>query len=390
MIVQPAKRIQTVEEYYFSTKLREIEAMRQRGVEVINLGIGSPDLPPPAETIRELIAQSREDQNHAYQSYRGIPAFRLALANWYARYYQVELDPEQEILPLMGSKEGIMHIAMTFLEPGGEALVPDPGYPTYAAASKLAGASVRTYALQAELGWMPDLEALRQTDLSRVKIMWVNYPHMPTGTNGHPELFRQLVTFAKEHQLLLVNDNPYSFILNEQPRSIFSTPGAKEVALELNSLSKSFNMAGWRIGCLCGASEYLQEVLRFKSNMDSGMFKPAQLAAVKALELDEGWFRSINDVYAARRARALELFDDLNCRVQPGQVGMFLWAAVPKSYADGNAFSDEILSRAGVFLTPGGIFGEQGRGYVRLSLCSSEAVLGQAQFRLQGSIKIAG
>jgi LL-diaminopimelate aminotransferase len=320
MIIQPAGRIQSVQEYYFSRKLREIAELRKAGKPILNLGIGSPDLPPSQEVIEEMVLHARERNSHAYQSYQGIPELRLALADWYVQNYQVEVDAASEILPLMGSKEGIMHISMSFLEEGDQVLVPDPGYPTYRAVALLTGAEVIDYPLSAGQQWQPDFEWLRRQDLSRVKIMWVNYPHMPTGAKASKQLFQDLVDFAREQQLLVVNDNPYSFILNDQPLSIFSADGAKEVALELNSLSKSHNMAGWRIGCMVGKQEYLEQVMRFKSNMDSGMFRPAQMAAVKALQLDAGWYEQLNKVYRLRQQQVFEMMQTLDVplkRIRP-------------------------------------------------------------------------
>mgnify|MGYP006284920039 FL=1 len=357
--------------------------MRAAGKEVLNLGIGSPDLPPAQETIDELIAQSREKNNHAYQSYVGVPELRQSFSNWYQQWYGVSLDANTEILPLIGSKEGIMHISMTYLEEGDEALVPNPGYPTYRSASQLAGATVVEYHLQEANGWLPDLQALAQQDLSRVKIMWVNYPHMPTGSQATAAFFTELIAFARAYNILIVNDNPYSFILNDNPTSILSVSGAKDVAIELNSLSKSHNMAGWRIGMLAGRREFLQEILKFKSNMDSGMFKPAQMAAVRALAQPKTWYDSLNAVYRERRGKVFELLDLLDCTYPTDQVGLFIWARVPAAYRDGYELSDEVLYNAHVFLTPGGVFGSQGDDYIRISLCSDGAVLDEAIRRIK-------
>lgn len=381
--IKTAKRLESIQEYYFSKKLREIAEMRAVGKDVLNLGIGSPDLPPAQETIDELVLQSRERNNHAYQSYVGVPELRQAFSTWYQQWYGVSLDANTEILPLIGSKEGIMHISMTYLEEGDEVLVPNPGYPTYRSASQLAGARVVEYDLQEANGWLPNLQTLARQDLSRVKIMWVNYPHMPTGSQASEAFFTELIAFAKAYNILIVNDNPYSFILNENPKSILCVPGAKDVALELNSLSKSHNMAGWRIGMLAGRKEFLQDVLRFKSNMDSGMFKPAQMAAVRALAQPKDWYDSLNAVYRERRGKVFELLDMLECVYPTDQVGMFVWARVPAEYRDGYELSDEVLYNAHVFLTPGGIFGSQGDGYIRISLCSDGAVLDEAIRRIQ-------
>ena len=380
--IATASRLGTVEEYYFSTKLKEIASLRAVGIPVINLGIGSPDLAPSAATIQALRESAENPANHAYQSYQGIPALRQAFANFYAKHYGVSVDWNQEILPLIGSKEGIMHIAMAYLEPGDETLIPNPGYPTYQAACALAGATVRTYELAEEGNWLPDLEALGQQDLSRVKIMWVNYPHMPTGAKADTGFFTRLRDFAIQHNILLVNDNPYSFILNEQPMSMLSIPGMKEVAIELNSLSKSHNMAGWRIGAAIGKAAFLQPVMKFKSNMDSGMFLPLQEAAAKALEADSTWFENQNTLYQERQKLVFQLMDIVGCRYDSAQTGMFVWAKVPDKYASGYALSDKILAENAVFITPGGIFGTQGNDYVRISLCAKEDVFKEAIERI--------
>ncbi|WP_316818137.1 pyridoxal phosphate-dependent aminotransferase [Pedobacter nyackensis] len=377
-----AKRLEGISEYYFSQKLREIESLNKEGKNIINLGIGSPDLPPHPDVIRTLQEEAAKPTVHGYQGYKGIPALRQAFADWYKQWYQVTLDPDTEVLPLLGSKEGIMHICMTYLNEGDEALIPDPGYPTYGSAVKLAGGKPVNYLLQEEKNWYPDLEALAATDLSKVKLMFVNYPHMPTGQQVSAGLFENLVSFAKAHQILLVHDNPYSFILNDNPVSLMSVPGAKEIALELNSLSKSHNMAGWRIGMLCGSKERIEEVLRFKSNMDSGMFMPLQLAAVKALSLGADWYSDINSIYAERRAKVYQILDLLNCRYELTQVGLFVWAKIPDHYEDAYVLSDEILYGANVFLTPGGIFGSQGNRHIRISLCGDLSRFEQAITRI--------
>lgn len=382
-IINTARRLEGINEYYFSQKLREIAQMRAQGAQVINLGIGSPDLPPAETTLRTLTDQSLQPQNHAYQSYNGIPELRQAFADWYRQWFGVTLDPNSEILPLIGSKEGIMHIAMTYLEAGDEALTPNPGYPTYRSASMLAGASIREYKLHEANGWLPNLDALAAQDLSQVKLMWLNYPHMPSGAVAPGNFFQELVDFAHEHRILLVNDNPYAFILNENLSSLLSVPGAKEVALELNSLSKSHNMAGWRVGMLAGRADYLQDVIRFKSNMDSGMFKPMQMAAAEALRAPLEWYRSLNAIYIERRDLVQQLFDLLGCSYQPSQVGLFVWGSIPDRYADGYALSDELLYGAHVFITPGGIFGSQGDGYIRVSLCNRREILEEAIDRVK-------
>ncbi|PUZ26394.1 aminotransferase [Chitinophaga parva] len=382
-MITVAKRLQGTQEYYFSRKLREIDQLNAEGKAVINLGIGSPDLPPHASVIEALNTQAHRPDTHAYQGYKGIPALRKAIADWYLRFYNVTLQPDTEVLPLIGSKEGIMHICMTYLQEGDEALVPNPGYPTYRSAVELSGARVVDYDLTEAHHWLPDLDALGRSDLSKVKLMWVNYPHMPTGARADTAFFEKLVAFGKQHNILICHDNPYSFILNDQPQSLLAVPGAKDVVLELNSLSKSSNMAGWRVGMLVGKEEYITEVLRFKSNMDSGMFQPVQAAAVKALELGKDWYDALNTIYAGRRKKVMELLDVLGCQYDPQQVGLFVWAKIPAGYADGYAVSDEVLQKAFVFITPGGIFGTNGNGYIRVSLCKDEKVFEEAISRIK-------
>lgn len=368
---RPASRLDGIAEYYFAGKLREIAQMRQAGHPVLNLGIGSPDLPPAPSVVAALQTAADDPTAHAYQPYTGIPALRNAWAAWYRHWYGVTLDPQTEILPLIGSKEGIVHVAMTFLEAGDIALVPNPGYPAYRAASLLAGAEVQYYDLHASNGWLPDLNALEKTDLSRVKVMWVNYPHMPTGAMATPEVFQNLVDFGLRHHILIVNDNPYSFILNDHPISILAARGAAETALELNSLSKSHNLAGWRVGMVAGHAEHLQAILRFKSNMDSGQFQPVQLAAIRALELPDSWYLELNNTYRERQKHAFVILEALGCSFDREQQGMFVWAKIPQGYTDGYELSDKLLYGAHVFLTPGGIFGDAGKQYIRISLCSS-------------------
>src|ERR1700722_12795225 len=383
--MKTAKRLDGIGEYYFSQKLREIDELNRQGKNVINLGIGSPDLPPHPDVIRVLQEESAKPNVHAYQSYKGSPVLRNAIASWYRQWYGVELNPDTEILPLIGSKEGIMHICMTYLDEGDGALVPNPGYPTYRSAVKLAGGTCVDYSLTAESGWYPDFEELERLVVGhgRIKLMWVNYPHMPTGKLPDRGLFEQLVAFGKKHGILICHDNPYSFILNETPMSLLAVPGAKETVIELNSLSKSQNMAGWRVGTLVGAKERVDEALRFKSNMDSGMFLPVQLAAAKALSLGKDWYDSVNAVYRDRRGKVFELLELLGCAFSRDQVGMFVWAKIPAAYADGYALSDRVLQDAGVFITPGGIFGPAGEGYVRVSLCSTTARLQESIDRIQ-------
>ncbi len=398
-LITTAKRLEGIGEYYFSMKLREIDELNRQGKNVINLGIGSPDLPPHPDVIRVLQEESAKPNVHAYQSYKGSPVLRNAIADWYKQWYGVELNPDTEILPLIGSKEGIMHICMTYLNEGDGALVPNPGYPTYRSAVKLAGGECVDYALTAEKGWYPDLEELEQVVVSRraaslgggvgpIKVMWVNYPHMPTGQLPDRGLFEKLVAFGKKHDILICHDNPYSFILNDQPMSLLSVPGAKEVVIELNSLSKSQNMAGWRVGTLSGAKERIDEVLRFKSNMDSGMFLPVQLAAAKALSLGKDWYDSVNAVYRERRDFVFGLLELLECEFSRDQVGMFVWAKIPAGYKDGFELSDKVLHGAAVFITPGGIFGPAGHGYVRVSLCSTKEKLQESIKRIKSIINV--
>jgi LL-diaminopimelate aminotransferase len=374
-MIQTSKRLEGIGEFYFSQKLREIEELNKQGRNIINLGIGSPDLPPHPDVIKTLQEESAKSNVHAYQGYKGTPALRKAISTWYNTWYNVSLNPDTEILPLIGSKEGIMHICMTYLNEGDEALIPNPGYPTYSSAVKLSGGKPVTYELTAAHNWEPDFETLEKKDLTKVKLMWVNYPQMPTGQLPSTALFEKLVAFGKKHNILICHDNPYSFILNETPLSLLSVDGAKDVVVELNSLSKSQNMAGWRVGTLCGAKERIEEVLRFKSNMDSGMFLPVQLAAAKALSLGKDWYDSINAVYRKRRNKVFELLELLQCSFSKDQVGMFVWASMPAGYKNCYEVSDEILYNANVFITPGGIFGSAGEHYIRVSLCSTEEKL---------------
>ena len=382
-----ANRLDGIGEYYFSQKLREIDTLNKAGKQVINLGIGSPDLPPHPSVIETLHEQSLKPNQHAYQNYKGSPILRQAISNWYSKWFAVQLNADTEILPLIGSKEGIMHICMTYLNEGDSVLIPNPGYPTYRSAAKIAGANVVEYSLVKEKNWFPDFEEIEKNDLTKAKLMFVNYPQMPTGQLPTKEMFEQLVAFATKHSILLVHDNPYSFILNDQPMSLLTVPGAKEVAIELNSLSKSHNMAGWRIGMLVGNEKRINEVLRFKSNMDSGMFLPVQLAAAKALELGQDWHDEVNQVYRIRRERVFELLQLLKCEFDNKQAGMFVWASIPVQYKDGYELSDQVLNQANVFITPGGIFGSAGNHYVRVSLCSTEEKIKEAIERIKASIK---
>ncbi|HUQ66435.1 MAG TPA: aminotransferase class I/II-fold pyridoxal phosphate-dependent enzyme [Flavitalea sp.] len=378
-----SSRLNGIGEYYFSQKLREIAKLNAEGRNIINLGIGSPDLPPPPDVIKVLHEESAKPNVHGYQGYKGVPELRNAFASWYSKWYNVSLDPETEILPLIGSKEGIMHICMTYLNHGDLALVPDPGYPTYSSAVKLAGGDCITYELKQENNWQPDFTAIQNKLSGKVKLMFVNYPHMPTGQLPDLQLFENIIALGKKHNILIVHDNPYSFILNDKPMSILSVDGAKEVAVELNSLSKSHNMAGWRVGVLCGAKEKIDDVLRFKSNMDSGMFLPLQLAAAKALQLDNEWHNQLNKTYSARKKLVTDLLEVINCKIAPEQAGLFVWASIPSSYKDCYELSDEILYGTNVFITPGGIFGKAGERYVRVSLCCTEEKLKLATGRVQ-------
>jgi len=381
--MEPSKRLEGVGEYYFSQKLREIDDMNKVGKQVINLGIGSPDLPPHPDVIKTLQEEAAKPNTHAYQNYKGSPILRNAISKWYKRWYDVELNPDSEILPLIGSKEGIMHVCMTYINTGDVVLIPDPGYPTYKSAATIAGANVVPYTLKEENNWFPDFNELEKTDLKNVKLMFVNYPQMPTGQLSTKDMFEQLIEFAKKHNILLCHDNPYSFILNKTPMSLLSVDGAKDVAIELNSLSKSHNMAGWRVGMLCGKKERIDEILRFKSNMDSGMFLPVQLAAAKALELEQDWHDQLNEVYSRRREKVFELLQLLGCEFDRDQAGLFVWASIPATFKDGYELSDSVLQKSSVFITPGGIFGKGGSKYIRVSLCATEEKISEAIQRIK-------
>lgn len=382
-----SNRLEGIGEYYFATKLREIAELNKAGKQIINLGIGSPDLPPHPDVIKTLQEEAAKDNVHAYQSYNGSPVLREAIAEWYKKYYEVDnIDPAKEILPLLGSKEGIMHICMTYLNQGDQVLIPNPGYPTYTSAVKLAGGTPLYYELTAENNWAPDFDSLEKSDLSKVKLMWVNYPQMPTGQQPNKSLFEKLVAFGKQHHILICHDNPYAFILNDHPESLLAVKGAKEVVIELNSLSKSQNMAGWRVGMLIAGEDRVNEILRFKSNMDSGMFLPVQLAAAKALSLDQSWYDSVNKIYTERREKVYELLDLLDCTFSKTQVGMFVWAKIPAIYKDGYALSDKVLYDANVFITPGGIFGTAGNHYIRVSLCGSMEKFNEAIKRVKACV----
>lgn len=388
MIIKAAKRTESVREYYFSMKLKEIARMNAERLAigdepVINLGIGSPDGMPPTEATDALCESARQPGNHAYQSYIGLPELRSAFAGWYARWYGVELDPATEIQPLVGSKEAILLISLAFLDKGDKVLVPDPGYPTYSSASKLVEADIVTYDLCEENGWWPDFDALEKMDLEGVKIMWTNYPNMPTGAPASEELYSRLVDFGRRHGILICNDNPYSFILNDKPLSILSVPGAKDCCLELNSLSKAHNMAGWRIGMVAAEPDVIREILKVKSQMDSGMFKPLQLAAVQALAQGPEWFAALNEEYRRRRVLAGEIFDMLGVEYDHDSTGMFLWGRTGS--VSGQQLSDRILYEAGVFITPGFIFGKNGERYIRISLCAKPQVLKRAAEKIRNA-----
>jgi len=373
-MIKKADRLNQVKEYYFSTKLQEIRTLIADGKPIINLGIGSPDLAPPKTVIEAITNAVQDETKHSYRSYQGLPEFRQAIANFYQRHYKVKLNPKNEILPLMGSKEGIMHISMAFLNPEDEVLIPNPGYITYSSVTKMIGAKPILYNLIQENNWCPNLEELEKQDLSKVKIMWINYPNMPTGAVATVELFKKLIAFVKKHEILLINDNPYSFVLNQEPLSILSIEGAKEVALELNSLSKTFNMAGWRVGMLVGKSDYIKAVLQIKSNMDSGMFYGIQKGAIAALEITNGWFDNLNKIYKKRRKIVWRILDILQCEYDKDSVGLFVWAKIPKE-TNSEALTDKLLYEKNIFFTPGTIFGTNGENYIRVSLCIPEKQL---------------
>jgi LL-diaminopimelate aminotransferase len=380
--MEVAKRLEGIGEYYFSQKLREIDDLNKQGKQIINLGIGSPDQPPHPDVIKVLQEEAAKPNVHAYQSYKGSPVLRKAISDWYNKWYSVELNPDTEILPLIGSKEGIMHICMTYLDKGDEVIVPNPGYPTYRSAVKLAGGKCVEYKIREKNNYQPDFGKLEKKNLKKVKLMFVNYPQMPTGQLPSKELFEKLVDFGKANDVLIIHDNPYSFILNENPMSLLGIDGAKDYAIELNSLSKSHNMAGWRVGMLCGAKERIEEVLRFKTNMDSGMFLPVQLAAAKALTLGRDWHDEVNKMYKERREKVFELLDVLKCKYSKEQAGLFVWAKIPAKYKDSYALSDDILYNSAVFITPGGIFGSAGEKYIRVSLCTTVEKLEEAKQRI--------
>lgn len=379
----PADRLSGVSEYYFSKKLKEVAQMNAEGKDVISLGIGSPDMPPSEETVATLCREAQNPNGHGYMPYVGIPELRQAFANWYKKWYQVELDAKSEIQPLIGSKEGILHVTLAFVNPGDQVLVPNPGYPTYTSLSRILGAEIVNYDLKEENGWMPDFDALEQMDMSRVKLMWTNYPNMPTGANATPELYEKLVNLARRKGIVIVNDNPYSFILNDKPLSILSIPGAKDCCIEFNSMSKSHNMPGWRIGMLASNAEFVQWILKVKSNIDSGMYRAMQLAAATALQAEQDWYDGNNRNYRNRRKIAREIMDVLGCTYDEKQVGMFLWGKIPDKYNDVEELTERILHQARVFITPGFIFGSNGKRYIRISLCCKDDKLAEALRRIK-------
>lgn len=383
--IQPASRVSEVKEYYFSKKLREVARLNAEGRDIISLGIGGPDRMPADEVIDTLCEEARKEGNHSYQSYTGLPALRQAYADFYRRWYGVELDPSKEILPLIGSKEGILHVSLALLNPGDGVLVPNPGYPTYTSVSRLAQAEVFNYDLTEENGWLPDFDQLEKMPLERIKLMWVNYPHMPTGTQATPELLQRIVDFGRRHGIVIAHDNPYSFILNDNPTSLLQIEGANDVAIELNSMSKSHNMAGWRMGMLASNPTMIEWILKVKSNIDSGQFRPMMLAAVKGLEADKSWYDTLNATYARRRAVAEEVMTALGCTFDPTQRGLFLWGRIADSESGSEAVADRALYESRVFVTPGFIFGSNGDRYIRISLCATEEKLREALARIRQS-----
>ena len=386
--IQPAERLTLVSEYYFSRKLKEVAQMNAEGKDVISLAIGSPDMPPSEKTIDTLCDVARRPDTHGYQPTMGTPELRNAMAEFYKRWYGVELDPAKEIQPLIGSKEGILHVTLAFVNPGEEVLVPNPGYPTYTSLSKILGAKVGNYDLMEDNGWQPDFDQLESMDLSKVKLMWTNYPNMPTGGNARMETYQRLVDFARRHNIVVVNDNPYSFILNEKPISLLQVEGAKDCCIEFNSMSKSHNMPGWRVGMCATNPTFISWILKIKSNIDSGTFRGIQLAAAAALSNEAEWHREANiETYARRRKYAEQIMDVLGCTYDPNQVGMFLWGRIPDSYSNCEELTERVLHEARVFITPGFIFGSKGERYIRISLCANERVFDAALHRVKSEIK---
>lgn len=383
MEIRPSQRVENIKEYYFSTKLKEVAAMKAAGHDVISLGIGGPDQPPHKDVIDTMTAALQQPGNHGYQPHVGVPELRQAFADWYKKWYGVDLDPKSEIQPLIGSKEAVTHISLAFLNPGDGVLVPNPGYPTYSSISKLVGAEIFNYDLTEDGGWQPDFDALEKLPLDRIKLMWMNYPHMPTGAAARMETFEKAIAFGKKHGIVIVNDNPYSFILNDRPLSILQVPGAKEIAIEMNSLSKSHNMPGWRVGMAASNPTFISWILKVKSNIDSGQFKPLMLAAAKALEADKSWYDQVNALYGSRRKVAEEIMTALGCSFDPTQRGLFLWGRINDPQLTSEALADRLLSEAKVFLTPGFIFGSNGNRYIRISLCATEDRMKEALQRIR-------
>ena len=383
MNIIPAQRVTEVQEYYFSKKLKEVAQLNAQGADIISLGIGGPDRPPHKDVIDTLCAEAQVESNHSYQPYVGIPQLRQAFARWYNSWYGVELDANTEIQPLIGSKEGILHVSLAFLNPGDGVLVPNPGYPTYSSVSRLAQAEIFNYDLTEGNGWYPDFDALEKLPLERIKLMWINYPHMPTGTPATLDLYQKIIDFGRRHNIVIVNDNPYSFILNDKPMSILQIEGAKDIAIEMNSMSKSHNMAGWRVGMLASNPTFINWILKVKSNIDSGQFKPVMLAAVKALEADKDWYTTLNNLYRSRRNVAEEIMTELGCTFNPSQRGLFLWGRIPDSIASSETLADKVLYDARVFITPGFIFGSNGDRYIRISLCATEENMRRALNRIR-------
>ena len=374
-------------EYYFSRKLKEVAQMNAEGKDIISLAIGSPDMPPSQQTIDKLCEVANNPNAHGYQPTMGTPELRNAMADFYRRWYGVELNPQTEIQPLIGSKEGILHVTLAFVNPGEQVLVPNPGYPTYTSLSKILGAEIVNYDLMEDNGWQPDFEALEKMDLSKVKLMWTNYPNMPTGGAARMETYERLVAFARKHNIVVVNDNPYSFILNEKPLSLLQVPGAKDCCIEFNSMSKSHNMPGWRVGMLATNAQFVQWILKIKSNIDSGTFRGIQLAAAEAYRNSEQWHREANiETYSRRRKYAEQIMEVLGCKYDPNQVGMFLWGKIPEKYANAEELTERVLHEARVFITPGFIFGSKGERYIRISLCAKEEKIEQALERIKKAI----
>ena len=384
MTIQPAERLSLVQEYYFSRKLKEVAQMNAEGKDIISLAIGSPDMPPSPQTVEKLCEVAHDPNAHGYQITVGTPELREAMAGFYKRWYNVDLDGKTEVLPLIGSKEGILHVTLAFVNPGDEVLVPNPGYPTYTSLSKILGAKIVNYNLREDNGWQPDFDELEQMDLSKVKLMWTNYPNMPTGGRAQRQTYERLVAFAKEHNIVVVNDNPYSFILSEEHLSILQIPGAKDCCIEFNSMSKSHNMPGWRVGMCLTNTQFIQWIMKIKSNIDSGTFRGIQLAAAEALQNDKAWHREFNiETYSRRRRYAEQIMDVLGCTYDPNQVGMFLWGKIPEQYADVEDLTEKVLHEARVFITPGFIFGSNGQRYIRISLCAKEDKIQQALDRIR-------